>query len=70
MKDFMKKAFRVYDKEWALVTAGNMEKFISCVNSAKFASYDISRYKLESTLNDNVNLYLGVINGKKELQSI
>lgn len=27
MNDFMKKAFRVYDKEWALVTAGTMENF-------------------------------------------
>ena len=27
MNDFMKKAFKVYDKEWALVTAGNMENF-------------------------------------------
>ena len=27
MNDFMKKAFRVYDKEWALVTAGNMGNF-------------------------------------------
>ena len=27
MNDFMKKAFRVYDKEWALVTAGTMGNF-------------------------------------------
>ncbi len=27
MKDFMKKAFRVYDKEWALVTAGTADNY-------------------------------------------
>lgn len=27
MKDFMKKAFSAYDKEWALVTAGNTENY-------------------------------------------
>ncbi len=27
MNDFMKKAFRVYDKEWALVTAGTADNY-------------------------------------------
>ena len=53
-----------------LYESGNMEEFISRVNDVKFASYDISNYKLQSTLDNNMSLYLGIISNEKELQSV
>ena len=53
-----------------LYESGNMEEFISRVNGVKFASYDISNYKLQSTLDNNMSLYLSIISNEKELQSV